>query len=154
MNYDIFLSYSRQDRDWVIELANALRKKGLRVFDETEIKPGELVAEEMEEGLKESKYIIPIISTDKMQPNQAIELGVALVSKNPLIAVVDDNVPWDAIPGPIRRRQYLRKGEPIQVAEQIAQGISVGKTDNRKKKQTARGISAGKTNNRKKKQTA
>ncbi len=141
MKYDVFLSYAREDRNWVKRLAEALSKKGLRVFlDQTEINPAKPVFKQLEKGLRESEFIIPIVSAETLSPNQAFEFGAALASDHSLIAVVSDGVARKAIPGPSRRRAYLPKGDPFHVAEQIARGISEAKNGNSGKKKASRSI--------------
>ncbi len=123
--YDIFISHSRADASWSKKLAQALSKKGMRVFhDQTSTKKGEPFQKQMEQALRQSKVIVPVISSKEMNPNQAFELGAALGSKRTLIPVVDDSVPSESIPGPIRRRNYLHKGNPDQTAARIIEGIA------------------------------
>lgn len=38
--------------------------------------------------------------------------------------MVDPDVPLEEVPGPIRRRQFLKKGEPKTVAEEIAEALA------------------------------
>ena len=113
MKYDVFLSYSHPDKVWVRQLAEALSKKGLRVFlDQVSVKPAKSIGRQLERGLLESEYIVPIISTETLSPNQAFEFGAALGSESPLIAVVDQSLPSKAIPGPIKRTRYFTKSTP------------------------------------------
>ncbi len=51
--YDVFISHSEKDKPAVRELAERLRKDGLRVWlDEWEIKPGDAILLKIQESLE------------------------------------------------------------------------------------------------------
>jgi WD40 repeat protein len=57
--YDVFLSHSPKDKPAVRELAERLRKDGLRVwFDEWVIQPGDMIGLKVEEGLQTSRTLL------------------------------------------------------------------------------------------------
>ncbi|HVT12425.1 MAG TPA: TIR domain-containing protein [Fimbriimonadaceae bacterium] len=61
--YDVFLSYSSKDKAIVRELAERLRKDGLKVwFDEWEVKPGDSIPAKVDEGLENSRILILCMS--------------------------------------------------------------------------------------------
>jgi hypothetical protein len=63
--FDVFLSHSSKDTPVVLELAQRLRKDGLRVWlDQWEIKPGDSIPAKIEHGL-EHFYDARRISNDK-----------------------------------------------------------------------------------------
>lgn len=121
--YDVFLSYQDEDRDWTRRLADALLEAGLRVwYAETEIKPGDSVVDRVEAGLRGSTYVVFI--TPRVVSNwTAVELGAALALHKPLIPVVAEGSPWEDIPGPIRLRKQLTKGDPAVVADEIIRTV-------------------------------
>jgi hypothetical protein len=123
--YDVFLSYTAKDREWVRRLANALLEQGLNVwYDEIEIKPGDVWRDQTEKGLRASTYVVMVITSEAAHSNwQAAELGAALALKKPLIPIVAEDVPSKDIPGPIKLRKYLLKADPTVVADEIARGI-------------------------------
>ena len=126
--YDVFLSYTAKDREWVRRLANALSEQGLNVwYDEIEIKPGDVWRDQTEKGLRASTYVVMVITPEAAHSNwQAAELGAALALQKPLIPIVAEDVPSKDIPGPIRLRKYLLKADPTVVADEIARGIASG----------------------------
>ncbi len=66
--YDIFLSYPPEDRDWVRRLASALSEQGLCVwYDETGMKPGDMLLDRMEKGLRESSHVVFVIMPEAVQ---------------------------------------------------------------------------------------
>lgn len=124
--YDVFLSYTAKDSEWVRRLANALLEQGLNVwYDEIEIKPGDVWRDQTEKGLRASTYVVMIITPEAAHSNwQAAELGAALALQKPLIPIVAEDVPSKDIPGPIKLRKYLLKADPKVVADEIARGIT------------------------------
>jgi len=63
--YDIFFNYNSKDKPAVRELAERLRKDGLRVwFDEWMIKPGDSIPIKIEQGLERSKVLILVMSAN------------------------------------------------------------------------------------------
>mgnify|MGYP000975971531 CR=1 FL=1 len=123
--YDVFISHASKDRDWVKNLVAALSDRGLCVwYDETNIKFGDSILRGIEEGLRESKYIVILLTPDTVSSNwAAAELGAALAMKKVLIPIVSEDMQLKDLPGPVRSRRFLRKGDPNSIAEEIAEGI-------------------------------
>ncbi len=64
-SYDVFLCYSRRDEPVARNLAERLRRDGLRVwFDEWEIRPGDVVGLRIEQGLARSRALILLMSAN------------------------------------------------------------------------------------------
>jgi small GTP-binding protein len=63
--YDVFLSYSSNDKKVVLELAERLKRDGLRVwFDAWEIKPGDSIPAKIENGLELSRALLLCMSAN------------------------------------------------------------------------------------------
>jgi hypothetical protein len=63
--YDLFLSYSLQDKEIVRPIAERLRSDGLKVwFDEWELKPGDSIPAKIEEGLGHSRVLVLCMSAN------------------------------------------------------------------------------------------
>ncbi|HEU0192564.1 MAG TPA: toll/interleukin-1 receptor domain-containing protein [Gaiellales bacterium] len=61
--FDVFVSYSRADRDWVRVLAGNLHEAGLHVFyDEWEIGPGDVLVHRIDGGLAGSRNGLVVVS--------------------------------------------------------------------------------------------
>ena len=61
--YDVFLSYSSQDKPVVREIAQRLKSDGVRVwFDDWEIKAGDSIPAKIEEGLEHSRVLLLCMS--------------------------------------------------------------------------------------------
>ena len=63
--YDVFISHSSIDKPAVRALAERLKDDGLRVwFDEWEINIGDMIGLKIEQGLEESRALVPVMSTN------------------------------------------------------------------------------------------
>ncbi len=125
--YDIFLSHARKhdDNEWVKRLADALSERGVEVWYDEKIKPGDSLSEKIEEGLRQSRRIAFIVTPATARSNwMAFELGAALALNKPLIPIVAEDTPLEDIPGPIRLRKSLSKDDPVAVAERIVRDIA------------------------------
>lgn len=65
--YDVFISHSSHDKPAARELAERLRKDGLRVWpgvfdDDWEIKPGDAILLKIQEGLEQSRTLVLVMS--------------------------------------------------------------------------------------------
>ena len=63
--FDVFLSHSSKDKDAVRDIAERLRRDGLKVwFDEWEIKLGDSIPSKIEAGLENSRILLLCMSTN------------------------------------------------------------------------------------------
>jgi hypothetical protein len=123
--YDIFLSYHRADDEWTKRFVDALSKQGMEVWYDEIIKAGETWREKLEEGLRQSRNIVFVVTPETARSNwMALELGAALALKKHLIPIVAEDTPLKDIPGPIRIRKSLVKGDPVAVAERIVRELA------------------------------
>lgn len=124
--YGVFISYSLRDRTWVRSLFKALQDREISVwYDEDEVRPGDSLLECIHEGLNKSHDIIFLIGAGASKSNwAAAELGAALALHKPIIPIVQEGIPPEDIPGPIRLRRYLLKQEPSVTAVEIVRAIS------------------------------
>ena len=61
--YDVFISHSEKDKPAVRELAERLRKDGLRIWlDDWEIKPGDAILLKIQAGLEQSRTLVLVMS--------------------------------------------------------------------------------------------
>src|SRR5712691_9747596 len=64
-SFDVFLSHSSRDKAVVRELAERLKRDGLRVwFDEWEMQGGDRIPSKIEEGLKHSRVLVLCMSAN------------------------------------------------------------------------------------------
>ena len=61
-DYDVFLSHAKLDKRVVRELAERLRRDGIRVwFDEWSIQAGDIIPEKIERGLALQRHLIALL---------------------------------------------------------------------------------------------
>jgi WD40 repeat protein len=64
-SYDVFLSHSAKDKEVVRDVAERLRKDGVKVwFDEWVLKPGDNIPHKIEEGLEGSRVLVLCMSAN------------------------------------------------------------------------------------------
>lgn len=74
--------------------------------------------------MRDSKYTIMLLTPDTVNSNwAAAELGAALAMKKIIIPIVSEDMLIKDLPGPVRSRRFLRKGDPNSTAKEIARSI-------------------------------
>ena len=121
----VFISYSHEDAEWVRSFANALRGQHVTVWlDEWQVSPGEKLRDALEAGLRSSDAIVSVLTRANAQrPNVLFELGVALGMGKPLISIIPADLETSAIPFGLRTRRYLTRGEPDDLAREVAEAV-------------------------------
>ncbi|MCI0695898.1 toll/interleukin-1 receptor domain-containing protein [candidate division KSB1 bacterium] len=124
--YDVFISYPHQEREWARQFVEMLEKHNLKVwFDEKAIPPDEAFAEKWQEGIRNSKTVVYIVTPEVVNSKGAlVELGGALGLDKPLIPIVSEDVPVGELVTPIRRRRWVVKGDPLANANEVARLFS------------------------------
>jgi nucleoside 2-deoxyribosyltransferase len=121
--YDVFLSYSREDSEWASQFAESLREAGLRAwFDVHNLLPGEKWMEQIQKALRESNTLIVILSPKSARsPWTFFELGAAVASGKRIVPVMAQDVPPQQVPGPLRHFQYLVEPSPDKAGRRVAE---------------------------------
>jgi|SRR5688572_13120132 len=123
--YDVFLSYSYQDRTWVSEFAEALNAAGVHNwFDVGQILPGENWQDQLQEALREAEIMIIFLSEDSVQsPNVLFELGAAVAGEKKIIPIVIAQNEPHTMPAPVSQLVYLRATSPTEAGKRVAEII-------------------------------
>lgn len=83
--YDVFLSHSSKDKAIVRNIAERLKKDGVKVwFDEWEIKPGDSIPAKVEEGLENSRVLVLCMSANAFGSDWAQLESYAFRFRDPL----------------------------------------------------------------------
>lgn len=82
--WDIFISYAAEDKEIVLELYSLLQKQNLKVWlDKEELKIGDSVTKNINEGLLNSKYFISFISPNYLNKKWTqLELNAGIGLEN------------------------------------------------------------------------
>lgn len=124
--YDVFLSYSRKDRDWVAAFTESLHDAGVNGwFDvHSSALPGEPWEDRIEEALRDSKFLVVILSPDFVEsPWTFFELGAAVADRKKIIPVLTEDVKIDRLPSVLRKFQALREPSPLEAGKRVAEVI-------------------------------
>jgi len=129
--YDIFLSYSRKDHQWVQDFVSALRKAGVRAwFDVQDLAPGDRWEDQIQDALRQSSTLVVILTPDSVSsPWTFFELGAAVADRKRIIPVVLGTTDLRAIPLPLHRFQFLREDSPTEAGRRVAEVIGASKPD-------------------------
>ena len=99
---DIFISYSRNDRERVNHIAKALEAEGYSVWWDRDIRAGEEFDHVIDKAIKSAKAIVVIWSKDSTRSNWVKEEAEDGVEENKLVPALIDEV---TIPRGFRRIQ-------------------------------------------------
>jgi len=122
----IFISYSSADANWARSFAEALKKRGEKVwFDQFEIPPGESLRDALEAGLRESDVFVTLVESDNLhKPNLFFELGAAIGMRKKVVAIVPKDIDPSQLPIELRLRRYLVRDSPEDTAEELSHALA------------------------------
>jgi hypothetical protein len=121
----VFISYSRADAEWAKSFANALKRRGIRVWlDQFQSPVGKSVDEALEAGLRESDVLVTLIDPQtSFKPNFYFELGAAIGMGKLLVPIVPRELDNAKLTLKLRIRHYLVRESPENTAEQLADAL-------------------------------
>jgi hypothetical protein len=124
----VFISYSRQDREFVERLASGLRYAGVPTWTDLEnIAPGVDWAETIEKGLMQASALIYVASKHSIQSKwMNAELSTFVRKNERVIPIVIDDEGASHLPVPLRQIQWADFRGPFEPAlRSLLQGIHV-----------------------------
>ena len=107
--YDVFVSYSHDDLDWVTGFSGQLESQGFRVArDEVVFKPGDVLVHAIEQAIRDSAHGILVFSTASVASGWVQQEYAALMQRSiqyglRFIPIVIDDV---ELPGFAATRYY------------------------------------------------
>ena len=124
--YDVFLSYSAKDKEWVKAFSSELKKSGLDAwFDAAQLAPGERWRDRVQDALRESRFLIAIVSPSSIHsPWTFFEIGAAVADHKRIIPVLTGGVDWGDLPSPLTQFQGLKEQEPADAARRVAEVLT------------------------------
>lgn len=109
--YDVFISHSAKDREFVTALASDLVQSGLNVWlDQWNIKVGDSFAQAIDEAIKESRFLLIVMSPDYFQSTwtrQEWQYGLANELQEKGIRVIPVLYRDCDIPPMLRTKQWV-----------------------------------------------
>lgn len=131
MQNDIFLSYKSEDSDWVKRLKRSLEDRGVFVWlDKDAIRPGDLFAEALEDGIMSSKTVAVIVTPNSVKSKWVQEeyYRALSLSKSNGTNVVPCILQSTEIPGFLSSRQYLDFTDDTQYERSVDRLVCPGIT--------------------------
>lgn len=117
----VFISHTARDTEWARSFANALKERGVSVFDESDVKPGEPLREALESGLRSSDVFVALLDAETpAKPNLFFELGAAIGMGKRVVPIVPKGIDLGALPLDLRLRRHLVRDTPEQTAEELS----------------------------------
>jgi hypothetical protein len=118
----VFVSYLNRDISWVRQFVEALQSLGIDVwFAEQQVPPGRPVQSETEKAMRESDFLVTLITPDSAQtPNLFFELGAAVGLGKVIVPIVPKEMDLSKLPQPLRTRQVLVRSTPRETARLFA----------------------------------
>ena len=121
--FDVFLSHNSKDEQWVIRLKDALEAREIDVWlDSDDIRPGDIFAKALEQGIHESKAVALIISPESMgsgwvEAEYYRALSLATNKELQLIPVLYKKA---QIPGFLKDRSWVDFSDPAKYEEKVS----------------------------------
>lgn len=130
--YDVFVSYNGDDREWAEQFASELRELGVRVwFDQWELKAGRTWLDALETALQESAAVVILIGKSGLGPWEQVELRQALSQlvqhRCPVIPIILPDVERLELPPFLQQCHYIdyRDGQTyLRRMEKLVLGIT------------------------------
>lgn len=130
--FDVFLSYHSGDSAWVVELKNALKRKGMRVWlDKEQIRPGDLFVNALEMAIQSCGSVAIIVSAAALRSpwvqeeyNRALTLANSYDHTLRLIPILLEGT---QLPGFLASREWVDFTDPTHFdrgVERLVWGIS------------------------------
>jgi len=112
--FDVFLSYAREDADVARRLHEVLERKGLKVFLDQKVLPGERWVHRVEAALKAARHFVLVVTPSYLASEYAaMELGAALSAthhdpETRIIPILLGPLRAADLPGLLREWQAIR----------------------------------------------
>lgn len=129
LSYDIFFSYSYDDKTYVYQIAEVLTNEGVKVFMDKDVSPGEKWVEALNEALSKTKAICFFISPSSVESEFVLrEINVALLkqmqdAKYKIVPIMLPGSDFNQLPDELKEYQALdlRSGIDPEKIKQLAQ---------------------------------
>jgi KAP family P-loop domain/TIR domain len=120
--YDAYLSYQHRDRPAVTEVMSIFAGKGLRVYSDLELRPGEEWEEALSSGLENSRALCIFFGSETLRSTWVLREIDAAVQRQDKILVIPVILPGgpeiNELPPSLRARQCVdARGEGPRISE-------------------------------------
>ena len=125
MSERVFISHVHSDSDWVRGFVDQLLSAGQDVWSfEREVALGEPWADKVENGLRNSEYIVLVVSPGSVNSSWFnFELGASLAMGKRVIPIVAKELKAGDLPGPLRSMRCIVKDSPEAAAREVVDAL-------------------------------
>lgn len=117
----VFVSHRHRDSVWAKSLVKQLQARGFEVWlDESELRPGDDLAEQIRQAIRESDTVVSVIGGQQPSPNVLVEMGMALAQGKRVLPIVIDSATDISTLADFARLHSIRTNDAEQAAEAIA----------------------------------
>ncbi len=117
----VFVSHRHRDSAWAKSLVKQLQARGFEVWlDESELRPGDDLAEQIRQAVRESDTVVSVIGGHQPSPNVLVEMGMALAQGKRVLPIVIDSATDISTLADFARLHSIRTNDAEQAAEAIA----------------------------------
>ena len=117
----VFVSHRHRDSAWAKSLVKQLQARGFEVWlDESELRPGDDLAEQIRQAVRESDTVVSVIGGYQPSPNVLVEMGMALAQGKRVLPIVIDSATDISTLADFARLHSIRTNDAKQAAEAIA----------------------------------
>jgi nucleoside 2-deoxyribosyltransferase len=117
----VFVSHRHRDSAWAKSLVKQLQARGFEVWlDENELRPGDDLAEQIRQAVRESDTVVSVIGGHQPSPNVLVEMGMALAQGKRVLPIVIDSETDISTLADFAQLHSIRTNDAEQAAEAIA----------------------------------
>ena len=122
----VFISSAYWDRDWTRKFVDQLLSAEQNVwYGEREVAVGEPWEDKLESGLRNSEYIVLLVSPKSINSSWFnFELGASLGMGKRVIPIVAKDLKAGELPGPIRSMRYIVMDNPEDTAREVVDTLT------------------------------
>lgn len=123
----VFISYSHSDATWARQFADALKAQGVEVWmDALNIRAGERIQEKLERALKESDFLVSLLTPESAKsPNLFFELGAAVAMGKVVVPIVSRGTDAAHVPAHLQARRQLIRTTPKETARELVEELNL-----------------------------
>jgi hypothetical protein len=123
--YDAYLSYQRQDRAVVVQVLSIFSGKGLRVYSDLDLQPGEHWERSLSSALDKSRSLCVFLGPRTLQ-SQAVNRELEAVQKGTLVipVILPGGPEPEELPDFLAVRQCVDAREGIRISESAITGLA------------------------------
>lgn len=131
-NMKVFISHAYQDKDLAKRVAESLRESGFQVWDESQVLPGDIIAEQLADALKTANAMVVLLTPDAVESTWVrSEISYALGNLEfkdrliPVVAAPPEVLPYERIPWVLKKLQMINLSEiaPEEGLKKIAHAL-------------------------------